>query len=183
MVGHGGSSAGSYLADPTSPIPSHCASIAVTSRVNTAHRNIYKSSVKIIPVMIVLFCDQNTHRSQWNPILDNLIESFIPIIRVYRRHKHLSSVFIRTVYHKPRIISQTFFFIRPCSWIDNMFGSGSPFPHSEILLKIVNNKDSMEWYGRWWKYNNRESNEFMNQWAFQPMDVWKNRVYQSKHTL
>ena len=36
MVGHGGSSAGSYLADPTSPIPSHCASIAATSifRVN-----------------------------------------------------------------------------------------------------------------------------------------------------
>ena len=36
MVGHGGSSSGSYLADPTSPIPSHCASIVVTStlRVN-----------------------------------------------------------------------------------------------------------------------------------------------------
>ena len=36
MVGYGGSSAGSYLADPTSPIPSHCASIVVTStlRVN-----------------------------------------------------------------------------------------------------------------------------------------------------
>ena len=36
MVGHGGSSAGSYLADPTSPIPSHCASIVMTStlRVN-----------------------------------------------------------------------------------------------------------------------------------------------------
>ena len=36
MVGHGGSSAGSYLADPTSPIPSHCASIVETStlRVN-----------------------------------------------------------------------------------------------------------------------------------------------------
>ena len=31
MVGHGGSSAGSYLADSTSPIPSHCASIVVTS--------------------------------------------------------------------------------------------------------------------------------------------------------
>ena len=31
MVGHGGSSAGSYLADPTSPIPSHCASIVVTN--------------------------------------------------------------------------------------------------------------------------------------------------------
>ena len=36
MVGHGGSSAGSYLADPTSPTPSHCASIVTTStlRVN-----------------------------------------------------------------------------------------------------------------------------------------------------
>ena len=36
MVGHGGSSAGSYLADPTSPIPSHCASIVAKStlRVN-----------------------------------------------------------------------------------------------------------------------------------------------------
>ena len=33
MVGHGGSSAGSYLADPTSPIPSHCTSIVVTSTV------------------------------------------------------------------------------------------------------------------------------------------------------
>ena len=33
MVGHGGSSAGSYLADPTSPIPSHCASIVVTRTV------------------------------------------------------------------------------------------------------------------------------------------------------
>ena len=39
MVGHGGSSAGSYLADPTSPIPSHCASIVATStlRVNQCH--------------------------------------------------------------------------------------------------------------------------------------------------
>ena len=33
MVGHGGSSAGSYLADPTSPIPAHCASIVATSTV------------------------------------------------------------------------------------------------------------------------------------------------------
>ena len=39
MVGHGGSSAGSYLADPTSPIPSHCASIVMTGtvRVNYWH--------------------------------------------------------------------------------------------------------------------------------------------------
>ena len=33
MVRHGGSSAGSYLADPTSPIPSHCESIVTTSTV------------------------------------------------------------------------------------------------------------------------------------------------------
>ena len=33
MVGHWGSSAGSYLTDPTSPIPSHCASIVMTSTV------------------------------------------------------------------------------------------------------------------------------------------------------
>ena len=37
MVGHGGSSAGSYLADPTSPIPSHCASIVATSK-SGSHR-------------------------------------------------------------------------------------------------------------------------------------------------
>ena len=36
MVGYGGSSAGSYLADPTSPIPSHCASIVVTSTVRVS---------------------------------------------------------------------------------------------------------------------------------------------------
>ena len=38
MVGHGGSSA-SYLAGPTSPIPSHCALIVATStvRVNITH--------------------------------------------------------------------------------------------------------------------------------------------------
>ena len=37
MVGHGGSSAGSYLADPISPIPSHCASIVVTSTLRVNH--------------------------------------------------------------------------------------------------------------------------------------------------
>ena len=31
MVGHGGSSAGSYLTDPTFPIPSLCTSIVATS--------------------------------------------------------------------------------------------------------------------------------------------------------
>ena len=39
MVGHGGSSASSYLADPTSPIPSHCASIVVTSTLRVKHES------------------------------------------------------------------------------------------------------------------------------------------------
>ena len=44
MVGHGGSSAGSYLANPTSPIPPHCASIVVTStlRVNESSQTVTK---------------------------------------------------------------------------------------------------------------------------------------------
>ena len=33
MLGHGGSSAGSYLADPTSPIPSHCTVIILFQSV------------------------------------------------------------------------------------------------------------------------------------------------------
>ena len=39
MVGHLGSSAGSYIAYPTSPIPSHCATIVTTStlRVDTCN--------------------------------------------------------------------------------------------------------------------------------------------------
>ena len=37
MLGHGGSSAGSYLADPTSPIPSHCAVIILFQSV-TVHQ-------------------------------------------------------------------------------------------------------------------------------------------------
>ena len=46
MVGHGGSSAGSYLTDPTSPIPSHCASIVATStlRVKSPDINNYECS-------------------------------------------------------------------------------------------------------------------------------------------
>ena len=50
MVGHGGSSAGSYLADPTSPIPSHCASIVVTStvRVNAWKMNSVRGRYRLI---------------------------------------------------------------------------------------------------------------------------------------
>ena len=47
MVGHGGSSAGSYLANPTSPIPSHCASIVVIStlRVKAASFRLFMNKV------------------------------------------------------------------------------------------------------------------------------------------
>ena len=47
MVGHEGSSAGSYLADPTSPIPSHCASIVVTSTLRVNKYSLNKSSMYI----------------------------------------------------------------------------------------------------------------------------------------
>ena len=57
MVGHGGSSVGSYLADPTSPIPSHCASIIVTStlRVNQhkTHTNFPSHSYQTLFLFIV----------------------------------------------------------------------------------------------------------------------------------
>ena len=67
MVGHGGSSASSYLADPTSPIPSHCASIVMTStvRVTAFLENIVISSttnhVSIIrcSVGFLFLCLQN----------------------------------------------------------------------------------------------------------------------------
>ena len=53
MVGHGGSSAGSYLADPTSPIPSHCASIVATStlRVNPYMHTETPWKMKVAPAI------------------------------------------------------------------------------------------------------------------------------------
>ena len=58
MVGHGGISADSYLADPTSPIPSHCAPIVATSTLRV-NKDLYKSDMYksdmtniIIPMLI-----------------------------------------------------------------------------------------------------------------------------------
>ena len=48
MVGHGGSSAGSYLADPTSPIPSHCASIVTTSTLRVNRINVICSAYELV---------------------------------------------------------------------------------------------------------------------------------------
>ena len=59
---HGGSSAGSYLADPTSPIPSHCALIVATStlRVNSVAIAIHHCSHSSIFVMgllnVIMLC-------------------------------------------------------------------------------------------------------------------------------
>ena len=41
MIGHRGSSASSYLADPTSPIPSHCASIVASSTLRVKATSLY----------------------------------------------------------------------------------------------------------------------------------------------
>ena len=68
MLGHGGSSASSYLADPTSPIPSHCcnypvskcpsASIVATStlRVNDSllHIHIFSGDLLCIIYSVVV---------------------------------------------------------------------------------------------------------------------------------
>ena len=61
MVGHGGSSAGSYLADPTSPIPSCCASIVVTGTLRV------KKSVGISFRFIVKHFDNKVTRAVGKP--------------------------------------------------------------------------------------------------------------------
>ena len=53
MVGHGGSSAGSYLTDPTSPIPSLCASIVATSTLRVKEEQ--QSSMLIIRMLMTQF--------------------------------------------------------------------------------------------------------------------------------
>ena len=47
MVRHGGSSAGSYLADPTSPIPSHCASIVMTSTLRVNRKGVNQETLDL----------------------------------------------------------------------------------------------------------------------------------------
>ena len=72
MVRHGGSSAGSFLADTTSPIPSHCASIVAISTLRVEMQlTRTPSSVRISPVQTlthvsyhVLIHDQLTRLSR-----------------------------------------------------------------------------------------------------------------------
>ena len=68
MVGHRGCSAGSYLADPASPIPSHCASIVVTSTLRVMRfffctlsfkyirQNTRTENMRVIVAQVILTC-------------------------------------------------------------------------------------------------------------------------------
>ena len=60
MVGHEGSSAGSYLADPTSPIPSHCAVI------------ILSKSIAVHQLSWLALKELNLNRSPWYSFTENL---------------------------------------------------------------------------------------------------------------
>ena len=66
MVGHGVSSAGSYLADPTSPIPSHYASIVTTSTVRVKYVFNFQKRLDTVheadlPIYVSEFSVKNSH--------------------------------------------------------------------------------------------------------------------------
>ena len=85
MVGHGGSSAASYLADPTFPIPSHCASIVMTSTLRVNKENFYLTLYKNVHVCSYEI-DVNLMLKEWE------INSIIHDERVCCKHNnHLSS--------------------------------------------------------------------------------------------
>ena len=65
MVGHGGSSAGSYLADPTSPIPSHCASIVATSTVRVKYWADEWHFALLVAILHFAIPVQITQAAQW----------------------------------------------------------------------------------------------------------------------
>ena len=69
MVGHGRSSASSYLADPTSSIPSQCASIVVTStlrvKLQSSH---YQEEQSILPVGTELFWNHKCKSQIFNQL-------------------------------------------------------------------------------------------------------------------
>ena len=71
MVGHGRSSASSYLADPTSPIPSHCASIVATSTLRVNQMN------QIPRVALIRVPTRNTQQLQFLPT--NIVLTVTPL--------------------------------------------------------------------------------------------------------
>ena len=70
MVGHGGSTAGSYLANPTSPIPSHCySSLAITNNVFSDHLVLLSRYISQFPCYLSsesckhVICNHNTSQN------------------------------------------------------------------------------------------------------------------------
>ena len=76
MVGHGGSSASSYLADPTSPIPSHCASIVVTSTLRVK---------QVQGTLHILSYQENMHTHNTVYLLD---QDYGHDLREFRGYQH-----------------------------------------------------------------------------------------------
>ena len=56
MVRYGGSSAGSSLADPTSPIISHCASVVTTSTLRVNFRDLYEYELESVRGLRIVNC-------------------------------------------------------------------------------------------------------------------------------
>ena len=93
MVGHGGSSVGSYLADPTSPIPSHCASIVVTSTLR-----VKKSLIKNVHVT------NCNHQDACQPVHQSFGELVQPYSLASRSKSWVSN------YHLAVLLGKTRFF-------------------------------------------------------------------------
>ena len=79
MVGHGGSSAGSYLADPTSPIPFHCASIVATSTLRVKLL-VYAELFSVIPKHEVSYVELLYNHSTFSTKCDFQIEIIVNTI-------------------------------------------------------------------------------------------------------
>ena len=97
MVGHGGSSAGLYLANPTSPIPSHCAVIilfksllvhqfVVTSTLRVNLYNLYVNCAFTITYNLTWTTDTKPRqRSSYLPVINSVRQ----VIKPTSLHGHL----------------------------------------------------------------------------------------------
>ena len=75
MVGHGGSSASSYLANPTSPIPSHSASIVATSAARVKFPNYMYVLNNTFGFCIPLYCVISGKISMFNYCMQDVSSS------------------------------------------------------------------------------------------------------------
>ena len=89
MVGHGRSSAGSYVADPTSPLPSHCASIVVTG---TLRVNQYLSQLFLL--IILQHCKKVILHCKWAKLYAFLIIKRLPSLIKQFAGFHLNAIWL-----------------------------------------------------------------------------------------